>query len=159
MRALVAHKVGGEPVLAKLIAEGAAVGYRSNGIDFVRLKRHVWNNITEIGYEQQMGGVTSDQSAINDHINGLDALTEAFSTSFGLQDGFVQDSIPDIDIMMATDPRNAGLHASGLQTARLSLMNGPAEVPPPSTCLETINTIINFHFVKTFFHQKGNIPT
>ena len=144
MRALVAHKVGGEPMLASLIASGAAIAYKSNGIDFVRLKKHMWNNITEMGYEQQIGGVTSDQGAINDHINGLDALTDAFNTSFG-QDGFAQDAIPDIDIMMATDPRNAELHASGLQISRLSLMNSPAEVPPPSTRLETINIIIKLN--------------
>ena len=76
LREFVAHAVGGETVLARMIEEGKAVAYMCNGHQYVRTCDHRWEDTTALTNVTQMQGKSAGKGALGD--NTIESLCDFF---------------------------------------------------------------------------------
>jgi hypothetical protein len=79
VREVVAHRVGGEIILQAMVNSGKAIAYIHNGIQFIRLVKHVWKDSKGIAISNEVGGSNTGGGALGDQ--SLSSLMDMFSST------------------------------------------------------------------------------
>ena len=170
-RPFAAHCCGGEPVLQELIDCGAVVAYEVNGVQYVRVPEHQWDNQVQVNFEQSVAGVTHapDGAALHDLANSFGNMITAFSAP-GPQrventDDF--DVIPSMEWLQPSDTRVSEAHSRAMGTRShnaythssvriediAGILGSDSRYPPPKKTFKSKKKFKQ----KYFLIQKGHL--
>ena len=125
LREFIAHAVGGEVVLARMIEEGKAVAYMCNGHQYVRTCDHRWEGTTALTNVTQMQGKSAGEGALGD--NTIESLCDLFSNT--LENVHIEHN----QVLDIGDARSMRAHVDGMALQRHNrqqLMLGDSSCPP-----------------------------